>query len=259
MRSGVSLVGKADVAYMRNGVRFLLLFIILAVLFSAVTTGSPLSTVQGRIEILNPNTKMRNGEADASGVVVWLTPLKGVPAPKNSPPQKRELAQQNKRFIPHVMVVQVGTVVDFPNRDPFFHNVFSVFDGKMFDLGLYANGESKPVLFARPGISYIFCNIHPQMSAVVVTVESPYFAISAPDGSYSIKNVPPGDYQLHLWHERSDEQQLAAQSRIVSIGSAAAELGVIRLDEAGYIPRAHKDKYGQDYSPEPDLPAYRRP
>jgi hypothetical protein len=157
------------------------------------------------------------------------------------------------------MVIQVGTEVDFPNHDPFFHNVFSVYGGKPFDLGLYANGESRPVRFDRPGVSYIFCNIHPQMSAVVVTVETPYFAVSAFDGRYSIKNVPPGNYQLQLWHERSEEQQLAAQNRTVTVESAVAELGVIRLDQAGYIPRTHKDKNGEEYSSDRDLPTYRRP
>ncbi|HYK91063.1 MAG TPA: hypothetical protein VE398_19985, partial [Acidobacteriota bacterium] len=201
--------------------------------------GSGRCSVHGRVEIVNPKVKLRGGKADAGGVVVWLTPVKGTPKPASAPSQKRSLEQQDKRFVPHIMVVQVGTEVDFPNLDPFFHNVFSVFNGKPFDLGLYTNGESRPVRFDRPGISYIFCNIHPQMSAVVVAVTSPYFAVSAPDGTYAIKNVPTGSYDLRLWHERCAEQQLAAQSRVVSVKSALSELGVIRLDEAGYIPRAH--------------------
>ena len=215
--------------------------------------------VQGQIEILNPKVRLRNGSADFSGVAVWLTPIKGMTKPESTPAQKRKLEQKDKRFIPHIMVVQVGTEVDFPNHDPFFHNVFSVYDGKPFDLGLYANGESRPVRFSRPGISHIFCNIHPQMSAVIVTVETPYFAVSASDGRYSIENVPAGTYRLQVWHERSDEQQLAAESRVVSVESAVSKLGLTRLDEAGYIPAAHKDKNGQDYESDRNLPAYRRP
>ncbi len=215
--------------------------------------------VHGQIAIINPKIKLRNGKADCSGIAVWLDPLKETP--KTEPPRlsKRTLEQRGKRFIPHIMVIQVGTEVDFPNRDPFFHNVFSVYDGKPFDLGLYANGESRPVRFNRPGISHIFCNIHPQMSAVIVAVQTPYFAVSAPDGSYSIEDVPAGTYRLRLWHERSDEQQLAAESRFVTIESAVANLGLSRLDEAGYIPAAHKDKNGQDYADESHLPAYRKP
>lgn len=215
--------------------------------------------VQGRIEIMNPKVKLPGGRADAGGVVVWLTPLKPVPQPEDLPPQKRNLMQQDKRFIPHVMAIQVGTEVDFPNHDPFFHNVFSLFNGKPFDLGLYANGESRPVRFNRPGVSFIYCNIHPQMSAVIVTVSTPYFAISASDGSYSIKGVPRGNFELRLWHERSDEQQLAAKSHVVSVESAVTELGVIQLDESGYIPRAHKNKYGEEYSTDSNQPAYTHP
>jgi hypothetical protein len=175
------------------------------------------------------------------------------------PPQKRSLVQQDKRFVPHVMAIQVGTEVDFPNQDPFFHNVFSLFEGRPFDLGLYANGESKPVRFNRPGVSFIYCNIHPQMSAVIVTVSTPYFTVSTADGGYSIKEVPRGVYELHFWHERSDEHQLAARSRVISVESAVADLGVIQLDESGYIPRAHKNKYGEEYGADRDQPAYRHP
>ncbi len=221
--------------------------------------GSVTSTVHGRIEILNPKVKLSGGGADASGVAVWLTPLNAGETAERPSLQRRTLVQRNKRFIPHVMVIQVGAEVDFPNRDPFFHNVFSVFDGKPFDLGLYAHGESRPVRFDRPGISHIFCNIHPQMSAVIVTVNTPYFAVSASGGDYSIKDVPQGNYELRVWHERSDEQQLAAQRRVVSVRPELTQLGVIRLDEAGYVARAHKDKNGQEYSSDRAIPSYARP
>lgn len=218
---------------------------------------SPHCVVRGRIEVLNPKSRMRDVGTDSSGVAVWLIPANEIAKPEPVQAQRRTLEQKDKRFIPHLMVVQVGTEVEFPNHDPFFHNVFSVYDGKPFDLGLYANGESKPVRFNRPGVSHIYCNIHPQMSAVIVTVDTPYFAISTPDGEYSIENVPAGTYQMHIWHERSDDQQLADQSRIVSVAAPVAELGVIRLDETGYIPGMHKDKNGQDYDTDRHLPAYR--
>jgi len=235
------------------------LFILSACAALSQTPAVMRCTVQGRIQILNPGIKPQKGMADAGGVAVWLVSPEGTAMPEDRHIPRRKMEQVEKRFVPHVMVVQTGTEIDFPNSDPFFHNVFSVYDGKPFDLGLYASGESRPVRFDRLGVSYIFCNIHPQMSAVVVAVETPYFTVSTQDGAFAIRNVPPGNYGLRLWHERSSEQQLAAQRRVLSLESAVMDLGVIRLDEVGYILKAHKNKHGEDYEDERNLPAYRRP
>lgn len=219
--------------------------------------GHPDPVVRGRIEIVRPEGQ-RN-RTDAGGVAVWLLPVDGATAPGVSGVPKVRLIQKDKRFVPHVMVIQVGTEVEFPNDDPFFHNVFSLFDGKIFDLGLYANGETRPVRFNRPGVSYIYCNIHPQMSAVIVAVETPYFCVSRADGTFSIADVPPGSYRLRLWHERSDAQQLAAKSRIVGVAEPVVDLGTIRLDESNYIPRTHKNKYGEEYDETRRAPGYPPP
>jgi|WetSurMetagenome_2_1015567.scaffolds.fasta_scaffold201903_1 plastocyanin len=217
------------------------------------------TVLRGRVEITNSKVKLRDGSVDASGVAVWLLPRAPLPKPENSTLPRGRIEQRDKRFIPHVTIVQVGTEIDFPNKDPFFHNVFSTFDGKTFDLGLYASGESKPVRFNRPGISYLYCNIHPQMGAVIVTVDTPYFALSGTDGSFSIRNLPSGDYEVHVWHERSDPSQLNCLKRMISISPPDADLGVLRLDEASYMPAAHKNKHGEDYPGEHETPAYRRP
>jgi len=252
---------------MNANVRFPFPVVISALALSMATAGTALTqtpagarcTVQGRIQILNPTIKQRQGLSDAGDVAVWLIPSGGAYLPEEKRLTRRRIEQVEKRFVPHVVVVQTGTEIDFPNSDPFFHNVFSVFEGKPFDLGLYASGESHPVRFDRLGVSYIFCNIHPQMSAVVVAVETPYFTVTVQDGAFAIRNVPLGTYELRLWHERSSEQQLAAQRRVVSLESAVTDLGVIRLDEAGYILKAHKNKHGEDYDDERALPTYRRP
>src|SRR5246127_2367910 len=104
-------------------------------------------------------------------------------------------------FTPHLLVVPMGSQVEFPNQDPFFHNVFSLFNGKRFDLGLYESGTSRAVRFDREGVSYIFCNIHPEMGAVVLALNTPYYAVSGAAGMVTIHNVPPGSYRLHLWSE----------------------------------------------------------
>jgi len=230
--------------------------------------------VKAKVELLNSRVKARNGKIDASGVVVWLESIDGDSPRGPRTPQK--ILQIGKRFKPHVMAVERGTEVYFPNLDPFFHNVFSLYEGKRFDLGLYASGETRPVVFNRVGISYIFCNIHPQMSAIVVTVATPYFATSDEEGAVTINNVPEGHYQLKVWHERTSDEELAAQSRVVRVapgaaaagpaatGAAAAgaavryDLGLIRLNEAGYMLQPHKNKHGGQYDSEHSKPSYKR-
>jgi plastocyanin len=186
---------------------------------------------------------------DVSDVAAWLVPLDQSPArPRAASPLKPVLSQKNKTFEPHMLVVSVGTVVLFPNKDPFFHNVFSLFDGRRFDLGLYEAGSAKSVRFDRPGISLIFCNIHPQMTGVVVTVNTPYYGISDGDGRVSIADVPNGRYQLLLWSERSTPESLKSAERVVNISDSSREFGPIRILKNPEFTLAHKNKYGQDYA-----------
>jgi plastocyanin len=222
-----------------------------------VTEAAPRAAlVQGRIELLNPKLKLRNGKGDASGVVIWFEGAgNGL---SKAPHPRRTLIQKDKRFSPHVVAIPAGSEVDFPNQDPFFHNVFSLYNGRRFDLGLYASGETRPVVFSRPGISYIFCNIHPQMSAVVVALDTLLFGVSELDGQFTINDVPEGKYRLQIWHERSDPEQLAAQSRPVQVTGSRLDLGVIRLDEQGYISRPHRNKFGEDYRRETDSRPYKK-
>src|SRR5262249_32318356 len=154
-----------------------------------------------------------------SNAVVWLVPSgeARTDMPGQVPRRSYRLTQQRKRFDPHVLVIPVGSVVEFPNLDPFFHNVFSLFEGKRFDLGLYEAGTIHEVKFDRPGISYIFCNIHPEMSAVVITLNTPYYGISNSSGNVTIRNVLPGTYRLEAWHERSSLQAVRGTPREVPV------------------------------------------
>src|SRR6266700_6776172 len=119
------------------------------------------------------------------------------------------LVQKNKRFTPHAVAVTAGSEVEFPNQDPFFHDVFSIYRGKPFDLGLYESGMSRKVRFSQPGVSYIFCNIHPEMSAAVIVLTTPYFTITAHDGSFQVNHVPPGHYRMEAWYELASDTELA--------------------------------------------------
>jgi plastocyanin len=198
---------------------------------------------------------------DASNIVVWLRPLD--PSAKSeaadtSAQKGFQLVQHDKTFQPHVLVVPVGSVVDFPNHDPFFHNVFSLFDGKRFDLGLYEAGATNSVRFDRLGVSYLFCNIHPEMSAVVIAVGTRYYGHSDRKGNLAIQNVPDGRYELHVWYERSLPEDLRNLTRTVTISSTTKELGTIQVPENPSFTSAHKNKYGQDYTP-PPVPSYSHP
>jgi len=225
-------------------------------LICAATATAEEVTVTARVAFANEHaTKHR----EHSGVVVWLVPV-GAPSalPADSPPRP-QLVQRNKTFEPHLLVVPVGSIVGFPNRDPFFHNVFSLFEGKRFDLGLYEAGSSRDVKFDKPGISYIFCDIHAEMSAVIIAVPTTYFAVSDRKGQIIIPHVPDGRYVLHVWYEAAPPQLLSSLTREVPISQNEATLGVFHLTMVP-SPEAHKDKYGRDYDPPaPDNPAYPRP
>ena len=198
---------------------------------------------------------------DFSEVVVWLKPATsstGSATAEEQSHNKLQLVQRNKRFQPHLLVVPVGSSVDFPNRDPFFHNVFSLFDGKRFDLGLYEAGASNSVRFDRVGVSFLFCNIHPEMSAVVVAVDTSYYGVSDRAGNIIIPNVPDGKYELHVWYERSLPEDLKMLARTVNVSSSAKDVGTITIPVNSSFTSSHKNKYGQDYPP-PSAPSYSHP
>jgi plastocyanin len=202
----------------------------------------------------------RGGHAlqDASKAVVWLTPLGATagPLPQTKIPQ---LVQKNKSFQPSLLVIPAGGKVEFPNHDPFFHNVFSMFEGKRFDLGLYESGSTRFVQFDKPGISFIFCNIHAQMSAVVIALATPYYGISDARGDLIIPNVPPGRYSLQVFHTSVAPDALRALSREITVAAGDASIGAFSLVESD-LELTHKNKYGRDYDrPAPDSPAYARP
>jgi len=226
----------------------------------AQTTPPPVTL---KVEIVNPkpgNTP-ESTNADLSHVVVWLTPIDARAVPSTAPVRRAaQIAQRHKSFDPPLLVIQVGTPVQFPNKDPFLHNVFSLFDGKMFDLGFYEAGSSKTVHFDRPGVSFLFCNIHPEMSAVVVAVDTPYFGSSDRTGGVSITNVPDGRYQLNVWYERSLPADLKSVRRVVTISDGARSLEPVRVIENPNFSLEHKNKYGQDYVPPANTsPSYGHP
>jgi hypothetical protein len=229
-------------------------FSALGAVFAALPAAA--TTVRGSVALVASLDPMVRKHKDFSGVVVWLEPLGG---PVDPPPPSRpaQMLQKDKTFTPHVLAIPAGGRVSFPNLDPIFHNAFSNFNGVTFDVGLYKPGQSRTVAFKRPGIVRVFCNIHPQMSAVIAVMDTPYFAVSDKTGFFKIENVPPGDYQIHLFHERASAEMLDSLIRKITVETLALDLAPVEISESGYLPVEHKNKYDKDYPPViEDQPAY---
>jgi plastocyanin len=201
--------------------------------------------------VVDSHGSSRHISEKTPSAVIWLKPVQpdAIPAVV---PGKFTLLQKNKMFTPHLLVVPVGSNVAFPNADPFFHNVFSLFDGKRFDLGLYEAGSTRSVMFSREGVSYIFCNIHSEMSAVVIALGTPFYGIADAHGAFKIEGVPSGDYDLHLWIEGQAQNPPDQLTRRIHIAGATFDLGDIH---ASNPKKQHLNKFGRPYEPD-SVPTY---
>jgi plastocyanin len=209
-----------------------------ALLFMAA--GLSAANVGGRVELKDTV----RGNANYAGVVVSLLPLDRTPV---LPAARATVRQKGKAFLPHILAITAGTTVDFPNDDPIFHNAFSNYNGQVFDLTLYPPHTTRSVRFTRPGVVRVFCNIHASMSAVIVVLKTPYFAVSKRDGSFAISDVPPGNYELSVFHERATDASLRALDQRVTVTADGLDLPPLAISETGYLPAPHSNKYGQPY------------
>jgi plastocyanin len=182
-------------------------------------------------------TTGRPGVARATAIV-YAEPI-GVPAARQ--PGKFSLRQKNKTFLPRVLGVPTGSSVDFPNDDRIFHNVFSLSGPQPFDLGLYRTGQSPSRTFAQPGTYRVFCNIHPQMSALILVVSTPHVTLADGNGRF-VLDLPPGRYRLTATSER------ASPVSVEIVAEAGATVAPeLSLDESQWVHAQHKNKFGNDY------------
>jgi plastocyanin len=189
-------------------------------------------------------TAGRPGVAPAQSLV-YAEPIDAAP-PRQ--PGRFTLRQKNKTFTPRLLGVPAGSSVEFPNDDGIFHNVFSLSGPQPFDLGLYRGGDSQSRTFAQSGTYRVFCNIHPNMSALILVVPTPYVALPAPDGRFVLE-LPPGRYRLTAVSERA-----AAVSIELTAAAGATQAPQLTLDESAWMATQHKNKFGKDYP----AAAYRR-
>ncbi len=165
------------------------------VVFAALVVSVAGVPLAREAEVIDLHGLARAGTRPVPNAVVWV---EAPDAPQPALPPAPVLDQRNLEFFPRVLAVRVGTTVRFPNNDRVFHNVFSFKDGKKFDLGMYPIGAVKLVTFDRPGVSRLFCNIHPNMAAYVVAVDSSYFTTSDATGRFVLR-VPAGRRTWHAW------------------------------------------------------------
>lgn len=222
-----------------------------AILASGMMHGQARSSPAPKADLRLRIVSSHPGGRRSVPAVIWLEPVGTTPASQFLPHGHYTLLQKNRTFIPHLQVIPVGSVVQFPNADPFFHNVFSKFDGKRFDLGLYEAGSTKSVTFSREGASYIFCDIHPEMSAVVITLSTPLYAIADANDSFVLRDIPSGDYVLHVWIEGVPRPLLDDLGRSVHLASGTTDLGEIAAPIPEIKSVSHTNKFGNAYGTDP--------
>jgi len=176
--------------------------------------------------------------------LVWLEPAARVASRK---PMNFTMTTRGKTLLPHVLVIPVGSTVQFPNDDPISHNLFSLSSGNNFDLGLYRRGTGKSYTFRTPGVVNVYCNVHPTMSSVIHVMSSPYFAFTDASGNFTLPDIAPGSYTLVAWNEQGG----TTQSKL-DVPAGGRSNVAVTLDSTTYRAASHLNKENKPYAPPRD-------
>jgi len=220
----------------------LTLVLVSLALATTVRADPATGVVRGKVTVLKK--KLFGGVArsdDASGAVVYVTGYR-----EPAPGQTAALEQQNERFRPRILPIVAGQTVSFPNRDRFYHNVFSVSAVQSFDLGQYkASDPPHEQVFETPGLVPVYCNIHPQMISYVVVLENRAFAVTGEDGVFELRGVHAGPIAVNAWLPGA--QRATHELELVPDAELSVEL---ELEQTQTTP-AHTRKDGTPYPPPP--------
>lgn len=195
--------------------------------------------IRGRVHLLAKGGKGPAKGSDVRQAVVYFEPA----SPQSSRPSETpfEMVTKGKAFAPRVLVVPKGSRVRFPNQDPILHNVFSVSSPNQFDLGLYKQGPGKEKRFEEPGLVRVFCNVHHDMVAYVLVLDTPHYVSPNAQGEFVLTGLPRGPGKLTVWHEQADPWTVEVDPA-KSAGQVMARVEIVRPR----IP-AHLNKLGQSY------------
>lgn len=207
----------------------------------ALATNLGAATINGKVMF---QTK-RGQQPVVNETLVWLDPAGKT---WKKPAATFTMTTRSKEFLPHVIAVPAGSTISFPNEDPIAHNLFSLTPGNTFDLGLYRRGAGKTHKFELPGAVNVYCNVHPNMSAIVHVMSTPYYGFADPNGNYSF-DVPPGKYRVTAWNEQGGAQ--ASDIEVKADGTVAGAT-LLTIDGRNFRLSQHKNKFGQAYRPPKD-------
>lgn len=199
------------------------------------------ATVNGKVMF---QTK-RGQQPVVNETLVWLDPAGKT---WKKPAAAVTMTTRSKAFLPHVVAVPAGSTIAFPNEDPIAHNLFSLTPGNTFDLGLYRRGAGKSQKFANPGVVNVYCNVHPNMSAVVHVMSTPFYGFADANGNYSF-DVPPGKYRVTAWNEQGGSQFSDIE---VNANGTVTGATLLTIDGRNFRLSQHKNKFGQAYRPPKD-------
>ncbi|HVT45463.1 MAG TPA: hypothetical protein VMT00_13860 [Thermoanaerobaculia bacterium] len=214
-------------------------------LFTGAAAG-PLMAAGAELSVKVDFVSRRGQRPVAAETVIWLEPAGGAKPARPAEPQRAQIVTRAKNLAPRILPVPVGSVIRFPNEDPISHNLFSLSAGNSFDLGLYRRGAGKEQQFGTAGIVNIYCNVHPNMSAVVVVMESPWFTMADANGTATFRNVAPGKYRLIAWNEQTGSA--ANDIEVVNERQIRGDL-TVTIDSRNFrAPGSHTNKYGKPYA-----------